>query len=60
MHYFLEMSEGSQNLCGTQKESGLQYKQMTAVGYISAMEEMVKAAWSLFQHGGEAAFKLSE
>jgi len=32
---------------------------MTAVGYISDMEEIVKASCSLFQHDG-AAFKLSE
>jgi len=33
---------------------------MTAVEYISDMEEIVKASWSLFQHDGAAAFKLSE
>jgi len=33
---------------------------MTAIGYISDMEASVKPAWSLFQHGGAAAFKLSE
>jgi len=33
---------------------------MTAVGYISDAEEIVKASWSLFQHDGAAAFKLSE
>jgi hypothetical protein len=33
---------------------------MTTVGYISDTEEMVKAYWSLFQHDGAAAFKLSE
>jgi len=32
---------------------------MTAVGYISDTEEIVKASWSLFQHDGAAAFKLS-
>jgi len=37
-----------------------QNKQMTAVGYISDTEEIVKASWSLFQQGGGAAFKLSE
>jgi len=30
------------------------------VGYISDTEEIVKASWSLFQHDGAAAFKLSE
>jgi len=33
---------------------------MTAVGYISDTEVIVKASWSLFQHDGAAAFKLSE
>jgi len=33
---------------------------MTAVGYISDMEEIVKASWSLFQHDGAAAFESSE
>ena len=35
VHDFLEMWQGSQNLRATQKESGAQNKQMTAVGYIS-------------------------
>jgi len=33
---------------------------MTAVGYISDTGESVKATWSLFQHDGAAALKLSE
>jgi len=33
---------------------------MTAVGYILDTEDIVKASWSLFQHDGAAAFKLSE
>jgi len=33
---------------------------MTAVRYILDTEEIVKATWSLFQHDGAAAFKLSE
>jgi len=33
---------------------------MTATGYISDTEEIVKAFWSLFLHDGSAAFKLSE
>jgi len=33
---------------------------MTAVGYISDMEGIISAPWSLFQHNGLAAFKLSE
>jgi hypothetical protein len=56
----LEMSQGSQNLRATQKESRSQNNQMTTVGYISDTEESVKASWSLFQHDGAAAFKLSE
>jgi hypothetical protein len=34
--------------------------QMAASGYISHTEAIVKASWSLFQHDGVAAFKLSE
>jgi len=60
VHNFLEMWQGSQNLRATQKESHTQIKQMTAVGYISDTEEIVKESWSLFQHDGAAAFKLSE
>ena len=33
---------------------------MTGIRYISDMEELVKASWSLFQHDVVAAFKLSE
>jgi len=54
------MWQGSQNLSATQKESRAQNKQMTALGYISDMEEIVKASWSLIQHDGAAAFELSE
>jgi len=60
VHDFLEMWQGSQNLRATPKESRAENKQMTAVGYISDTEESVKAAWSLFQPDGAAAFKLSE
>ena len=60
VHGFLEMWQGSQNLCAAQKESRAQNRQMTAVGYISDMEEIVKAFCSLFQHDGGAASKLSE
>ena len=41
------------------KESRAQNKQMTAVGYISDTEEIVKSSWSLFQHDGAAALKWS-
>jgi len=60
VHNFLEMWQGSNNLCATQKESRAQNKQMTAVGYILDTEEIVKTSWSLFQHDGAAVFKLSE
>jgi len=59
-HYFLEMWQGSQHQFATQQKSCAQNNQMTARGYISDMEEIIKASWSLFQHDGEAAFKLSE
>jgi len=35
-------------------------EQMTAVGYILDMEEIIEASWSSFQPDGPAAFKLSE
>jgi len=60
VHDFLEMWQGSHNLRATQKVSRALNKQMTAVGYVSDTEESVKASWSLFQHDGAAAFKLSE
>jgi len=60
VHNFFEILQGSQNLCATQKESHAQNKQITAIGYISDTEEIVKASWSNFQHDGAAAFKLSE
>jgi len=60
VHYFLEMWQGSQNLRAIQKECRAQNTQMTAMGYISDTEEMMKASWSLFQHDGVAAFILSE
>jgi len=60
VHDSLEMWQGSQNVHATQKESRAENKQITAVGYISDTEEIVKASWSLFQHDGAAAFKLSE
>jgi len=60
VHDFLEMWQGSQTLRATQMESHAQNKQMTAVGYISDTEEIVKASWSKFHHDGAAAFKLCE
>jgi len=60
VHDFVEMWQGSQNLRATQEESRTQTKQMPTVGYISDTEEIVIASWSLFQHDGAAAFKLSK
>ena len=60
VHDFLTMWQGSQNLHATQKESRAQNRQMTAVGYISDTEVIVKVSWSLFQHNGVAAFELSK
>jgi hypothetical protein len=57
---FVEMWKGSRILHTTQKESCTQNKQLTAVRYISDLQEIVKAPWSLFKYEGAAAFKLSE
>jgi len=59
-HHCLEMWQRSQNLHPTQKESRAVTKQMTTVGYISDMDEIIRASWSLFQHDAVAAFELSE
>jgi len=60
VHDLLDMWQGSQNLRATQRETRAQNKQMRAIGYISDTEGIVKVSWSLFQHDGAAAFKLSE
>jgi len=60
VHDSLEMWQGRQNLRATQMESRAHTKQMRAVGYILDTKEIIKAFWSLFQHDGAAAFKLSE
>ena len=60
VHDCLEMWQARDNLSATQKESCAKNEQMTAVGYISDTDEIIKASWSLFQHDGAAAFKLSE
>jgi len=48
VHDFLEMWQGSENLCATQKESRARNKQVNAVGYILDTEEIINASWSLF------------
>jgi len=60
VHDFLEMWQGSQNLHATLKKFLTWNKQMTAVGYISDIENIIKASWSLFDYDGAAAFQLSE
>jgi len=59
VHNLLEMWQGSQNQHATQKESLTQNMQMTAVGYISDAEQIVKESWSNFQQNGAAAFESS-
>jgi len=60
VHNLWEMWQGGHNLRATQKGSRAQHKHMTAGGFISDTEEIVKAFWSLFEHFGAAAYKLSE
>jgi hypothetical protein len=60
VHNILEMWQGRQNIHATQKGYYAQHKQMTAMEFISDTKVIVTAAWSLFQHDGAAAFKLSE
>jgi len=59
-HNLLGIWQGSQNLRATQKESCAQNQQLTAVGYISDTEEIMKASRSNFQHDCAATFELSE
>jgi len=60
VHNFLVMWQGSPDLHATQKKSCSQNKQITALGFNSDKEEIIKASWSLIQHQSEAAFNLSE
>jgi len=59
IHNILEMWQGSLNLHATQRKSRARNKHMTAVVSISDTEEILKASWSLLEHDGAAAFKLS-
>jgi hypothetical protein len=45
VHDFLDMWQGSQNQHATQKEFRARNKPMTAVGYISDTQEIIKASW---------------
>jgi len=60
VRYILEMRQSSELLRATQKQSRAHTMQMTAEEYISDMQEIAKASWSLFHHDSVAAFKLSE
>jgi len=59
VHDLLEMWQGRQNLRPTQRKSRTRNLLISAVEYISDTEEIIKALWSLYQHDGAAAFKLS-
>jgi len=52
VHNFLEMWQGSQNLCATQKESHDQNMPMTDIEFILYTEEIFKVSSSLFQPDG--------
>jgi len=54
------MRQGSQIQRARQMESGVQNKQMTAIGYILDTEDILKASWSLSQYDVAAACKFSE
>jgi len=45
VHNFLEMWQGSQKCCATQKKSCVQIKQTSAIGYITDSEEIITASW---------------
>jgi hypothetical protein len=60
VHDFLEMWQGSQNICGVQRGSCTQNKKRITGEYILDTEEILEASWSLFLHNSAAAFKLSE
>jgi len=57
---FLEMWQGNETVCATQKESCAQNEQVSTVWSISDIEEIVQISCSLFQHHGAAAFRLLE
>jgi len=60
VHNHLEMLQHCKHLHATPEESHTQQKQLTAIGYISDTEEIVKACCALFQPDEVGAFKLSE
>jgi len=60
VHNIIAMWQGTQNLHATQKVSRTQNMNLTAGGYISDTEEIVKAIWSIFEPDGAAGIILSE
>jgi hypothetical protein len=61
VHNFLGMWQCRRNLLATMKQSRRENNTMTAMGYISDTQEIVKACWVLlFHQDGAAAFKMSE
>jgi hypothetical protein len=52
--------QGTHNQHATEKECYPQNKPMTAVGYISDAQAIIKGSWSLFQSDGVAAITCSE
>jgi uncharacterized sporulation protein YeaH/YhbH (DUF444 family) len=58
VYNFVEMWQHSQNLRATQIECRAQNKEMTAIGNISDMDEILKASWSHFQRDGATSFNL--
>ena len=60
VQHCLEMWQARQNLCGPQKESPTQIKQLTPIEYIFDTEEIIKAFWSMIPHCCVGIFKDSE
>ena len=60
VHDLLETLQDSQYVCAAQRKCHIENNLITAVGYISDTEEIIKASLSLFQHDCVAAFELSE
>jgi len=58
VHNIFEMWRDSPNEYATQKESSAHNKHITAKGYFSKAEEIIKVTYSNFQHDGVAEFKL--
>jgi hypothetical protein len=57
---FLHIWHRRGNLQYTKRELFGQTKEMTAIGYISDTEEVVKVPWSIFQTDSAAALNVSQ